>query len=182
MAIFIYCDQCRTSSKLDTKECKKCGATFGRDMRYRVSAQVKGQTVAKLCNNLTIARETEATLKADMVRGTLGIKKKEKPVITMNEFWEKHYLPWAKENKKTWRDDFYHYGKHLQPRFGDKPLDAISPIDIERMKSEMKHGTSVRGRDFAKATIKHQIILLRRLFNLAKKWSLYNGENPVSKV
>ncbi|MBF0526930.1 MAG: site-specific integrase [Deltaproteobacteria bacterium] len=182
MAIFIYCDQCRTSSKLDAKECKKCGAAFGRDKRYRVSAKVKGQTVAKLCNNLTIARETEATLKADMVRGTLGIKKKEKPTITLNELWEKHFLPWAKEHKKTWKIDQYNYGKHLRPRFGSKKLDSISPIDVERMKKEMRQETNQHGRCFTKASIKHEIVLLRRIYNLAKRWNLYKGENPTDRV
>ena len=86
------------------------------------------------------------------------------------------YLPWAKENKKSWKDDNWYYGKHLEPRFGNKRLDNIAPIDIERMKKEL------RERGYAPATIKHQIAILRRLFNLARKWDLYEGKNPVESV
>ena len=35
--------------------------------------------------------------------------------------WDK-YLPWAKEHKKSWKDDEYYYRKHLEPRFGSKRL------------------------------------------------------------
>ncbi len=68
--------------------------------------------------------------------------------------WEK-YLPWAKENKKTWRDDDYHYRKHIEPRFGEKALESISAFDLEKMKSELKKATSQNGRPFAPASIKH---------------------------
>jgi integrase len=50
------------------------------------------------------------------------------------------------------------------------------------MKLELKKGTNKNGKPFTAATIKHQIVLLRRLFNLAIKWRIYNGPNPVSSV
>jgi integrase len=31
-------------------------------------------------------------------------------------------------------------------------------------------------------TIKHCLVIIRRLFNVARKWGLYKGENPISKV
>jgi len=32
------------------------------------------------------------------------------------------------------------------------------------------------------ATIKHQMVLLNRLYNLAKRWGLYKGDNPLDRV
>ena len=95
--------------------------------------------------------------------------------------WTK-YLPWAKEHKKTWKDDEWNYNRHLQPRFSTKPLESISALDIERMKLELKEASNKNGRPFTPATIKHQIVLLRRLFNLAIKWRIYDGQSPVSSV
>jgi integrase len=180
MAIHIYCTGCYTSNGLDAKSCSNCGATFGRDKKYRVCVSVKGKRVTRVVDNLTIARETEAAIKGDMVRGEYEIKQ-EKKTPTLGEVWSK-YLPWAKEHKKSWPADMSYYRKHLEPRFGKKSLDAISAIDIERMKTELRKGTSKRGTPFAPATIKHQLVIIRRLYNLARKWNLYDGKNPIESV
>lgn len=157
-------------------------SSFGRDRKYRVCVSVKGQRVNRIVQNLTIDREVESTIKSDLVRGEYDVKHhKVDNTPTLNDVWEK-YLPWAKEHKGTWRDDQYHYGKHLEPRFGSKRLDAILPLDIERMKVELKQGRNQHGKPYAKATIKHQLVLLKRLFNVAIKWDLFDGKNPVSQV
>lgn len=175
MAIHIYCTGCYTSNGLDAKSCSNCGAAFGRDKKYRVCVSVKGKRVTRVVDNLTIARQTEAAIKGDMVRGEYEINRNGKEAPTLGEVWGK-YLPWAKEHKKSWRDDAWYYAKHLEPRFGKKSMNTISPIDIERMKKELREN------GYAPATIKHQIAILRRLFNLARKWNLYEGKNPVESV
>ena len=181
MAIHIYCTGCYTSNGLDAKKCSNCGGTFGRDKKYRVCVSVKGQRVTRVVDNLTIARQTEAAIKGDMVRGEFEINHKKKPVHTLNEVWAR-YLPYAKEHKKSWIDNLRYYGKHLEPRFGMKSLDSISPIDIERMKLELKKGVNRRGKPFAAQTIKHQLVILRRLYNLARKWGMYDGKSPLESV
>ena len=50
------------------------------------------------------------------------------------------------------------------------------------MKLELKKGLNKNGKPYSTATIKHQLVLLKRLFNLAKKWRLYAGDNPVDEV
>ncbi len=156
---------------------------FPRETRkYRVDVTVKGKRVTRFCDNLTIAREVEGTIRGDLVRGEYDITThKVNRAVTLADVWDK-YLPWAKEHKRTWRDDDYHYGKHLEPRFGSKPLDAITSFDIEKMKTELKKGLNAHGKPYAAATIKHQIVLLRRLFNVARKWGMYEGGNPVERV
>jgi len=183
MAIHIYCVRCYTSNGLEAKSCSKCGVSFGRDKKYRVCVSVKGNRVTRVVDNLTIARETEAAIKGDMIRGEFDINRngKKKKALTLSELWGK-YLPWAKEHKKSWIDDLRYYRRHLEPRFGKKTLDAISPIDIERMKTELRKGLNKRGKPFAAATIKHQLVILRRLYNLAWKWNLYEGKNPIESV
>ncbi len=41
---------------------------------------------------------------------------------------------------------------------------------------------NARGKAFEPATVKHQLVLLKRLFNIAIKWGMFEGVNPVSKV
>jgi integrase/ribosomal protein L40E len=184
MAIHSFCTHCKTSNGLEAEKCSKCGKAFGRNKKYRVCVSVKehrGKRVTRVVDNLTLARETETAIKADLLRGDLDINQKTKQAPTLSEVWAK-YLPWAKEHKKTWITDEFNYRKHLEPRFGKKHLDAITPIDIERMKAELKKGTNQHGKPYTKATIKHQLVLLKRLFNLAHRWGLYSGENPMGRV
>jgi integrase/ribosomal protein L40E len=182
MAIQIYCEECRTSNKLDAKQCRKCGAAFGREKTFRVDVSLKGKRITRQAPNLTLAREIESNLKTELLREEFDITAhKTKKAVTLADVWVK-YLPWAKEHKKSWKDDEWNYNRHLQPRFGSKPLENISALDIERMKLELKKGTNKNGKPFTPATIKHQIVLLRRLFNLAIKWRIYNGPNPVGSV
>lgn len=181
MAIQIFCSKCKSTYALDAKSCSKCGTAFARDKKYRVCVSIKGRRVTRVVDNLTIARETESAIKGDMVRGEYEINRGVKAIPTLGGLWAK-YLPWAKEHKKSWVDDLRYYRRHLEPRFGKKSLDAISPIDIERMKTELRKGTSKRGTPFAAATIKHQLVILRRIYNLARKWGLYDGKNPIDSV
>lgn len=190
MAIQIYCINklpngkvCKTSNSLEAEECSYCGTVFNRKNRkFRVCVSVKGKRQNRIVDNLTIARETEATLKSDLLREEFDITlHKVKKTVTLSDVWNK-YLPWAKEHKKSWQDDELYYNKHISPRFGDKPLENISPLDIEKMKTEMKKSLNRNGKPYAPATIKHQIVIIRRLYNLAEKWGLYSGMNPVSKV
>lgn len=183
MSIYLYCRGCRSTSPIKSKVCSKCGQPFPREgKKYRVSVTVKGKTVARVLDNLTIAKEAENTIKSDMLRDEYDITAHQvKKVVTLGDVWEK-YLPWAKDHKTTWKDDEYHYHKHLEPRFGMKPLEEITPLDIERLKMDLKNSLNAHGKPYQPATIKHQLVLLRRLFNVAIKWGMFSGQNPMVQV
>ncbi len=109
-------------------------------------------------------------LKIEIARKDFDLERK-KPAIGLCDVWKK-YLPWAKENRKTWRDDFYNYKNHIRPVFGEKQLDQISPFDIEKMILSMKKRKNARGKPYAMATIKHQIVLLSRIYSIANQGEL----------
>ena len=180
MAIQIYCQRCRASYKLEAQKCPKCEIIF-KKKKYRVCVCSKGRRVTRFFDNLTLAREAESTIKSDILRGDLDINQKIKKAVKLNDLWNR-YLPWAKGQKKTWETDLFNYRKHIEPRFGKKFLDAISPIDIERLKNEMKIGVTHQGKPYSTATIKHQLVLIKRLYNLAKRWGMYDGKNPLDQV
>jgi integrase/ribosomal protein L40E len=188
MAIQIYCTGCYTSNGLDAKSCSNCGVTFGRDKKYRVCVSIKGKRVTRVVDNLTIGRETEAAIKGDMVRGEFEINHNVKQVPTVGEVW-KAYLKWAQipGNKKTWITDKFNYETHVEPRFTKKHLDKVSAMDVNRLKLDMTKGKtkdgkpylSKRGKPFSAATIKHQLVLLHRLYRFAQGPDFkYKGETP----
>ncbi|MDL1969511.1 MAG: site-specific integrase [Candidatus Desulfofervidaceae bacterium] len=177
--IYIHCPFCKTDQSIKNKKCKKCGRLFPKQKIYRVRVEHNGRVVTKTCPTLELARQIEAKIKAELVAGEYYDRRKRIP--TLNEVWGK-YLAWLKENKKGWKADLNRYTNHLQPRFGKKQLDKISPFDIERMMIELKKSTNARGKPYTPQTIKHIVALLRRIINKAIKWGLYDGDNPVSKV
>jgi len=96
--------------------------------------------------------------------------------VVFGEFMEKHYLQWADQNKKRARDDRGMYKKWLEDRFSTKRLQDIAPLDLERLKREMRQS----GR--AEATVKHALCLVRQAYNKAVKWRKWNGDNPCKGV
>lgn len=179
MPQYIFCPACKTTCSPKTKTCK-CGYTFGRSKKYRVKVSYKGLTATGVADNKAKADILEDELEDKLFNKYHG-KEEPQEAPTLAELWDK-YLPWAKEHKKTWVTDEFNYKKHIEPRFAKKRLDAISPIDIERMKAEMKKSTNQHGKPYTKATIKHQLVLLKRLFGLAQRWGMYAGENPMNRV
>ena len=179
MAVYLHCGICKASVKVGTKKCSKCQQIFPKNKKYRVVVVVAGKRKTKMVHNLELAREIETELKSKINRKEYNIFNK--PIPTLDEVWEK-YLPFIMENKKTFRDDVYNYNKHLKSTFGSLRLDRISPFIIEKFMLEMKKKENCRGKSYAPATIKHQLILLTRLYSIAEKWGLYDGDNPTTKV
>lgn len=96
--------------------------------------------------------------------------------LTFGDLMEKHYLTWAEQNKKHAHDDRSRYLRWLKPRFSEKSLREIVPLDLERVKKDM------RAEGKSEATIKHVLSLIRQAFNKAVLWGLWRGENPCKAV
>jgi integrase len=96
--------------------------------------------------------------------------------LRLGELMEKHYLPWSKDNKRRFYGDFNLYKNWIKDRFAGMRLENISPLDLERLKKEMKE----KGK--SEATIRHALCLVRQAFNKAVVWGLYKGENPCRGV
>jgi len=182
MAILIRCTKCKTEMKTGLKKCKKCGAAIpAKGKTYKVIVRHLGKKRTKTTSSLELARDIEKALKGDIARDEFNIQKK-KASPTLQAFWENQYFPWIKENKKSWNIDNYNYQTHLKPALGKKTFDAISPFDIEKLVLKMKKRKNKQGKFLAAATIKHQLVLLNRIFNVAEQWGVFTGQNPCKKV
>ena len=180
MAINIRCKQCKADMKLSAKKCK-CGAVVPQKGKtYRVIVRANGQRIVKTVTNLELAHDLECKLKVDIARGVHKLTRKRVPLLS--EIWEK-YETWAREQKsKSAQTDFYYYRKHLKSALSSKRLDQISPFDVEKLMISMKKSSTSRGTAYSPATIKHQVVLLSRLYSLATKWGMYEGSNPCKKI
>lgn len=99
-----------------------------------------------------------------------------KESLTLDEFMTQHYFPHNEAYKRQPRDDRSRYETWLKPRFAEKPLSSISPLDVERLKRD------VRSAGRSDATCRHVLGLLRHIINMAVGWQLFTGANPVTVV
>jgi site-specific recombinase XerD len=74
--------------------------------------------------------------------------------------------------KRSWYRDAYGL-RRLIELYGDKKLSDITPKDIDDYKT-------LRLIDAEPSTVNRELSALRQLFNLAKRWKRFFGENPVS--
>ncbi len=182
MAIVSRCNECKNEFSINLKTCPKCKTPMTPGNRkYKIIIRRGGVKRSKVVDNLALAREIEITLLNDIIRENFSLLRK-KTVPTLSRFWTDQYLPWLKTRKKSWHADEIYFGKHIGPALGDKPLDKISPLDVERMLSGLKKGLSPRGKPYAAQTIKHQLVLLSRILTIAIQWGKYPGPNPCTKV
>ncbi len=106
----------------------------------------------------------------------------ERAALTFGELFEKHFLPHSKANKRnerSWQAEEILYRLRISPVIGEKVLTEVAPIDIERIKRDMKKvGKSPR-------SILYALQVIRQVFRYAWKNGLYCGDIgqiPTTKV
>ena len=174
MAINLVCYVCKSNHSLRSKVCRNCGYDFNKGRKYRVVVKrADGKRTSKMVENLAVAKRLESKLISQSTnRNLFGTIQSP----TLNEVWEK-YLVWAKEHKKSWKDDYDRWSLHVGPHLGQKVMDTITGYDVHSVIQKMK-----LKRSYAPATIKHVIVLIRRVYNWASEMDLYSGENPAKKI
>ena len=94
-------------------------------------------------------------------------------IPTLSELVRDRYLPHVKAYKRSWRTDETVFRVHILPVLGTKPLDEITGDAIADLMQRM------RDRGYASGTINRVLILIRFIFNLARKWKIAGvKENP----
>jgi integrase len=120
-----------------------------------------------------MAKKLERKLRTQILEySLLGIT--QKPFV--DKVWQK-YLSWEKGNKKSWQQDKIRWEYHIQDYLSGKRMDSITAFDVQEVIDIMKSK-----RDYAPATIKHVIVLIKRVYNWAAEMDLYEGVNPASKI
>jgi len=97
-----------------------------------------------------------------------------KPVrVPLSELWER-YLAYARMHKRSWKRDEQMYG-NLQSFLGTPNLDSITPLRVEEFQQQ-------RAREVSPATVNRETALLKHMFNMAERWGMHHGANPVRLV
>ncbi|HCT98569.1 MAG TPA: integrase [Methylococcaceae bacterium] len=98
-------------------------------------------------------------------------------VPTLADFVANYFLPYIKQYKRGWKTNLSMLNNHILPVFGALFLDEIT------LKAVMTLHTTMRDKGYAAVTCNNTVIMVRYMFNLAKKWGFNGAENnPASGI
>lgn len=101
--------------------------------------------------------------------------KKIENIPTLSDFFYKVYLPLAKLNKKSWKDDISRFKNHIEPTLGNIQLNQITSAMLSDLMIEIKT------EDRANATVNRSRALLSSMFNVAFEREIIE-QSPMSRV
>lgn len=149
-------------------------------LRYYFHKTIDGQRyriLIKTARTLKQAEQAARKIQAEIHEGEYG---RPKGLMMLKEFIEKKYLPWARQNKRSWKDD-ESKAKPIIEVFGNKQLREVTPKMIESFKSQRHDSITFRGNRRTKATVNRELQLLSRIFSRAKVEKEWHS-NPCSEV
>ena len=141
----------------------------GRERQYKIgSADVLALEQARRKARQIVA---EALLGADPQQ-----KRRElRAVPQFSHFVHERYLPFVQTYKASWQTDETVLRIHILPKLGALALDEIKTDAISDLINRM------RADGYAAGTINRVIVIIRYIYNLARKWKVPGGnENPAA--
>lgn len=128
--------------------------------------------------SLAMARKEATKLRGKIALGEdLKAKKTRlQQIPTVAELISDRYLPFAKTYKRSWATDECLLRNHVIPKFGHLHLDQIK-------KSQIVDFVSAHLTTHAPGSVNRVIILMRYLFNCARRWEIQGAErNPTDGI
>jgi integrase len=137
----------------------------GRERQYKIgSADVLALDRARRKAKQVVA---EALLGADPQQ-----KRREmRAVPQLKDFVAERYLPYVQTYKNSWQTDETVLRIHILPKLGSLALDEIKTDAISDLINAM------RADGYAAGTMNRVIVIIRYIYNLARKWKTPGGEN-----
>jgi integrase len=125
--------------------------------------------------DLDEARRRAKQLKAEI---TLGKNPRQeannkKAIPTLTAFMEEQYIPYQHERIRGWERQSDLFKNHLQPTFGNQPLDQISLNSVQQFL------TLLRNKGYAASTCNHPVRVLRHAISLACKWGILEKDHLI---
>jgi integrase len=124
---------------------------------------------------------TQARKLADKLRGEIAMgedpfaqKTALRNVPKLEDFVANYFVPYIKQYKRGWKTNVSMLNNHILPEFGSLFLDEITLSDVIKLHCAM------RDKGYAAVTCNNAVIMMRYMFNLAKKWGFKGVENNPS--
>lgn len=135
--------------------------------RYRVNGSQHIISIGPFPEfSLSEARQKAMELGRSVLAGEDPLEERAtiKSVPRLSDFFWQHYLPNARLQKRSWKLDESVFRIHLEPIFGKKGMNDITPSQVNRFK-EMKLAQGL-----SRSLINRMLVLLGSLYTKAAKW------------
>jgi integrase len=104
-------------------------------------------------------------------------RQERRSIPTLRVFVEERYLPFVQTYKRSWQTDEIVLRVHVLPHLGHLFMDEITTERIVEIVAAM------RSDEYAPGTVGRVIVILRYLFNLARKWNVLRAsKNPAAAI
>ncbi|WP_319404787.1 site-specific integrase [uncultured Desulfosarcina sp.] len=153
----------------------KNGISYGIDYVHPQTGQ-RIRKILKGCTNEADAFEKRSIELADAARGAInkayGIRSRGAAIL-FNDMVDLYLKNWSADNKDSRTDRFR--SVRLKDFFKGRLMSDITPFLVEKFKRQM-------AKDRSKNTVDKWLSLGSQVFEKARAWKKYNGENPFLKV
>lgn len=125
------------------------------------------------------AKRKAKQIKAQAILGGDPQRQREerRSIPTLRVFVEERYVPFIQTYKRSWQTDEIVLRVHVLPHLGHLFMDEITTERIVEIVAAM------RSNEYAPGTVGRVIVILRYLFNLARKWNVLGAsENPAAGI
>ncbi len=129
--------------------------------------------------SLSVARRKARTTAAEALVGSDPQERRAemRTIPTLAELVRDRYLPHVKSYKRSWCTDETVLRVHILPVLGFQYVDLVRAEPIAALVERM------REKGYATGTTNRVVIVLRHIFNLARKWRVPGvGENPTAGI
>jgi integrase len=129
--------------------------------------------------SLSMARRKARTTAAEALVGSDPQERRAemRTIPTFAELVRDRYLPHVKSYKRSWCTDETVLRVHILPVLGSQYVDLVRAEPIAALVERM------REKGYASGTTNRVVIVLRHIFNLARKWRVPGvGENPTAGI
>jgi integrase len=102
-------------------------------------------------------------------------RKEIRTIPLFNQFARERYLSYVRTYKASWMTDETVLRIHILPKLGHLALDEITPTALTELIHQMRED------GYASGTVNRAIVIIRYLFNLARRWKTPGvGDNPAA--
>lgn len=145
----------------------KClvGKTGNKRFLFRYTYNFKKQSISLgRVADISVAR---ARQKAQKHRVSLGeginpkVERDCPTRLTLNTFFNEHYLPSIKKRKKTWQDDKYRYDIMIAPKLGNILFRELRTIDVQKLHLSLTEQVNKYGRIYKKSTCNQALMIVK---------------------
>jgi integrase len=96
--------------------------------------------------------------------------------LTVDSFFNEHYLPSIKKRKKTWQDDKYRYDIMIAPKIGNILYRELRTIDVQKLHLSLTEQVNKYGSLYAPATCNQALMIVKSMTKSALNLGVINED------